>query len=216
MSKIKLKMLPSAEYIGINRDDPIRFYSLPVFGALYRRRVECCLAELSGGGRVLEIGYGSGVTFLNLAERYAEVHGLDLTADADAIQAFFRRKGVNAFLRRGSVLDMPYADGSFDSVLLISILEHLQPGDQARAFAEIARVLQPGGQAVYGIPCERPLMRLAFRLLGYDIRKHHFSTEADAAKAARSVLREVSLTGMPGPLGLFGPVYEIGHFRKAA
>jgi ubiquinone/menaquinone biosynthesis C-methylase UbiE len=214
MANPKLKLLPSSEYIGVNRDDPIRFYSLPVFGGLYRRRVECCLAELSGGGRILEIGYGSGVTFLNLSEMYQEVHGLDLTADAESIQTFYQQRGVNTHLRKGSILEMPYLEDFFDSVLLISILEHLQPGDQARAFGEIARVMKPGGQVVFGIPCERPLMRAAFYLLGYDIRQHHFSTEADAANAARSVLHEVSITGMPGPLGLFGNVYEIGHFRK--
>jgi ubiquinone/menaquinone biosynthesis C-methylase UbiE len=210
----KLKLLPLSEYIGVNRDDPIRFYALPVFGGLYRRRVECCLAELSGGGRILEIGYGSGVTFLNLTGMYREVHGLDLTADADSIQAFYRKKGVNTSLRKGSVLEMPYSDGFFDSVLLISILEHLQPDDQPRAFGEIARVLKPGGQVVYGIPCERPLMRSAFYLLGYDIRKHHYSTEADAANAARRILRQISIRQMTGPFGLFGAIYEIGHFRN--
>jgi ubiquinone/menaquinone biosynthesis C-methylase UbiE len=210
----KLQLLPLSEYTGVNRDDPIRFYSLPVFGGLYRRRVECCLAELSGGGRILEIGYGSGVTFFNLSGMYAEVHGLDLTADAESIQAFYQRRGVKTLLRKGSVLEMPYADDFFDSVLLISILEHLRPGDQARAFGEITRVLKPGGQVVYGIPCERPFMRAAFYLLGYDIRKHHFSTEGDVANAARSLLREVSRKGLPGPFGLFGSVYEIGHFQK--
>ena len=38
---------------------------------------------------------------------------------------------------------------------------------------------------VYGAPIERPLMATAFRLLGYDIRKHHFSTEKHIEEAAR-------------------------------
>jgi SAM-dependent methyltransferase len=210
----KLELLPLSEYTGINRDDPIRFYQLPVFGGLYRRRVECCLAELTGGGRILEIGYGSGVTFLNLARMYKEIHGLDLTADAAAIQAFYLGKGIKTDLRNGSILKMPYPDAHFDSILLISILEHLKPADQQQAFREIARVLKPGGQVVYGIPRDRPLMRSAFFLLGYDIRRHHFSTEVDAADAARSRLQEISIKQMPGPLGLFGGIYEIGHFRK--
>jgi ubiquinone/menaquinone biosynthesis C-methylase UbiE len=209
-----LKLLPFSEYTGVNLDDPIRFYGLPVFGSLYRRRVEYCLAELSGGGRILEIGFGSGVAFLNLSEMYREVYGLDMTASVEIIQDFYRSKGVETRLQNGSILDMPFPDGFFDSVLSISILEHLRPAEQPLAFREISRVLKSGGQVVYGIPCERPLMRYAFRLLGYDIRKHHFSTEADALHEARKIFREISVKKMRGPLSLFGEIYEIGHFRK--
>ena len=179
----KLMMFPIADYVGVNRDNPIRFYNIPIFGRLYRRRVELCLAELSGGERILEIGFGSGVTFLNLKEKYREIHGLDLTASVDEITSFFQQRGIETFLRNGSVLELPYAANTFDSVLLISILEHLQPTDQARAFGEIARVLKPGGQVVYGVPVERPLMVFFFRFLGYDIRQHHFSSHNDVSHA---------------------------------
>ena len=210
----RLKMLPISEYVGVNRDDPIRFYNAPVFGGLYRRRVELCLAELSRGERVLEIGFGSGVTFLNLHELYKEIYGMDLTANVTEIQAFFEKKGISTNLCNGSVLEMPYQDNYFDSVLLISILEHLKPNDQVKAFQEICRVLKPGGQVVYGVPVERPLMVFLFRLLGYDIHEHHFSTEEDVAQAARNVLQEKRLVRYKGPWGIFGNLYEVGHFMK--
>ncbi len=210
----QLKLFPVNEYVGVNRDDPIRFYNTPIFGALYRRRVELCLAELSGGERVLEVGFGSGVTFLNLDATYREINGLDLTADVTEIGAFFERKGITTHLRNGSVLAMPYNDDMFDSVLLISILEHLQPADQVRAFLEISRVLKPGGQVVYGVPIERPLMVFCFRMLGYDIRNHHFSTHDDVSRAAGQALRLVRMINMAGPFKLFGGIYQVGHYCK--
>ncbi len=210
----KLELFPVSEYVGVNRDDPIRFYNTPVFGRLYRRRVELCLAELSGGERVLEVGFGSGVTFINLAAQYHEIHGLDLTADVAEIEAFFDRKGIKTDLRNGSVLEMPYEDHRFDSVLLISILEHLQPADQMKAFTEITRVLKPGGQVVYGAPIERPLMVFFFHLLGYDIRLHHFSTHEDVRQAAGKFLHPMRIVNMTGPFGLFGGIYQVGHFNK--
>ncbi|TLM98166.1 class I SAM-dependent methyltransferase, partial [bacterium] len=146
----RLKLLPVSEYVGVNRDDPIRLYSLPIIGRLYQQRVEYCLAELAGGERVLEIGFGSGVAFFNLHEKYQEIFGLDLTAASEQIGHFFKERGIETHLMNGSVQEMPYPDNYFDSVFLVSILEHLKPADQKEAFSEIARVLKPGGQVVYG------------------------------------------------------------------
>jgi ubiquinone/menaquinone biosynthesis C-methylase UbiE len=213
---VRLKLLPVADYVGVKRDDPIRWYSWPVLGTLYRRRVEICLAECRGGQRILEVGFGSGVTFLNLAEKYQEIHGLDLTADVAKVRDMFAARGLQADLRNGSVLEMPYPDDHFDTVLLISILEHLKPEQQGAAFAEIRRVLKPGGQVVYGVPVERALMVFMFRVMGYNIREHHFSTEKDVAAAAGRQLEKVRITALKGAGGLLGSVYEVGHFAKKA
>jgi len=212
--RVRLKLLPPSEYVGVNRDDPIRFYGVPGLGWLYRRRVEMCLEELTGGRRVLEIGFGTGLTFFNLHDLFAEIHGLDLTASTDEIARFFRERGVETKLRQGDVRSLPYADGFFDSVLMISILEHLRPADVQAAFEEVRRVLRPGGQVVYGAPVERPLMVLAFRALGYDIHQHHFSTEAQIAAAADRTFQRVRVRQLRGPLGLTGALYEVGHFIR--
>jgi len=210
----KLKLLPYGEYAGVNRDDPLRFYFWPIIGKMYRRRIELCLAQCTGGQRVLEVGFGSGVTFCNLRELYEEIHGLDLSASVEDVAAVFKARQIEANLRNGSVLSMPYDDGFFDTVLLISILEHLKPGEQIQAFGEVRRVLKPGGQAVYGVPIERRLMVFMFRLLGCNIREHHFSTEKDVCNAADTVLDRVRIIQMRGRPAASGPVYEIGHFVK--
>ncbi|HEY1922930.1 MAG TPA: class I SAM-dependent methyltransferase [Tepidisphaeraceae bacterium] len=210
----QLKLLGKGEYVGVNSDDPIRFYRWPVIGSMYRRRVELCLGECTGGKSILEIGFGSGLTFTNLHDMYTEIHGLDLTADTSAVQSAFAKRGVQTDLRNGNILEMPYQDNQFDTVLLISILEHLKPQDQPRAFAEIRRVLKPGGQVVYGVPIERPLMVFMFRRLGYDIREHHFSTEKDVSAAAEQAMQKVRIIQMSSKPPIFGPVYEVGHFTK--
>ena len=212
--KIRLQLLPLRRYIGVDEKDPIKFYRLPVIGRMYQRRIELCLEQLTGGQAVLEVGFGSGVSFLNLSQLYQEIHGLDLTTDVHKVGEMFANLGIQTNLHNGSVLEMPYPDQSFDTVLLISILEHLQPYEQHQAFREIWRVLKPGGQVVYGVPVERPLMVFLFRLLGTDIRQHHFSTEADVRVAAQEVFGPGNITPMRGPLGLFGQVYEVGEYEK--
>lgn len=212
----RLKLMPLEKYVGVNREDPLRFYFHPLFGPAYRRRVELCLDELSGGERVLEVGFGSGLSFFNLHDLYREIWGLDLTASTDQIAELFRGEGIETHLQNGSVQSMPYPDGFFDSVLLISILEHIQPGEQADTFREIRRVLRPGGQVVYGVPVERPLMVFLFRVLGYNIREHHFSTEKDVAEAAEAVFGPGTLRTMRAPASVGPAVYQVGRFSRKA
>lgn len=173
-----------------------------------------CLELLQGGQRVLEVGFGSGVSFLNLAQGYAKIHGLDLDADCDNVSRLFAAHGVNTQLINGSVKQMPYPDAHFDAVLLVSILEHLRPEDQDAACREIQRVLRPGGVMVVGVPVERPLMVLAFRLLGYNIREHHFSTEKEVFAAAAKNLRPDAERALRGMGGLCGPIYMAKRFVK--
>ncbi len=210
----KLKLLPYRQYAGVDRDDPLRFYFRPVSGKMFRRRIELCLAECTGGQRVLEVGFGSGVTFLNLNDNYKEIYGLDLNASVEDVKAVFKAKQIETHLQNGSVLSMPYEDDFFDTVLLISILEHLKPFEQMQAFREIRRVLRPGGQAIYGVPIERGFMVFMFRLLVCNIHGHHFSTEKDMFNAADNVLNKVRVFQMKCVPSLFGPVYEVGHFVK--
>jgi len=211
----KLKLLPYHEYSGVDRNDPLRFYFWPVIGKMYRRRIELCLAECAGGERVLEVGFGAGVTFLNLHDKYKEIYGLDLNASVEDVAAVFRARQIETHLQNGSVLTTPYPDDFFDTVLLISILEHLKPSEQIQAFGEARRVLKPGGQVIYGVPVERRLMVAMFWLLGFNIREHHFSTQKDVFDAANSVLKKVKVIRMQSVPSFFGPVYEVGHFVKA-
>jgi ubiquinone/menaquinone biosynthesis C-methylase UbiE len=209
-----LKLLPYKEYRGVRREYSVIFYYLPIFGKLYRRRVELCLAECKGGDSILEVGFGSGLTFLNLNGMYKKICGLDLSCDIDEVARVFAPLGLRPELRNGNVVDMPYQAEQFDTVLLISILEHLKPEDLDRAFSEIKRVLKPGGQIVYGVPVERPFMVAMFALLGYNIRKHHFSTEKDVFHAAAKHFEQVRIISMRSTPVFLGNVYEIGHFVK--
>jgi hypothetical protein len=57
-------------------------------------------------------------------------------------------------------------------------------------------------------------MVFMFRLLGYNIREHHFSTQLDVSAAAGRFLTRKRLVQMRALAGLLGPVYEVGHYLK--
>jgi SAM-dependent methyltransferase len=51
---------------------------------------------------------------------------------------------------RGSVLDIPFGEASFESTMCLEVLEHV--ADPARALAELHRVLKPGGHLYLTTP----------------------------------------------------------------
>lgn len=107
------------------------------------------LAELDikPGGRVLEIGCGSGHTACYLAQRLqCQVTAVDLSATM--IRAARRRvaeAGLEGQVRceTADICWLPFAEGSFDYVIIQAVLMFV---DKTRALSEIRRVLRPGGQ----------------------------------------------------------------------
>jgi SAM-dependent methyltransferase len=111
--------------------------------AARRRRL---LAEARGA--VLEIGAGTGH---NLPHYPAAVDQLVLaepgTMMADRIDLGRAPGGVAARLERAAAEELPFADGSFDTV--VSTLVLCTVSDPQRAVAEAARVLRPGGRLLF-------------------------------------------------------------------
>jgi SAM-dependent methyltransferase len=93
-----------------------------------------------GAGRVLDLGCGVGHSYDLLAPR--ETVGVDVDPGALAGQD---RETVVADMRA-----LPFEDASFESVLSVHSVEHVP--DPERVVAEAARVLAPGGVAIFVTP----------------------------------------------------------------
>jgi arsenite methyltransferase len=101
------------------------------------------------GNVILDIGSGSGTDALiasTLTGPQGKVYGLDMTqAMLDKLRHNIDEMGVkNVIPIEGNAEDIPLPDGSVDVVTSNGVL-NLVP-DKPRAFAEIARVLKPGGR----------------------------------------------------------------------
>jgi SAM-dependent methyltransferase len=119
------------------------------------------LARLRPSGRVLEVGYAFAETayLVALVRSGAEVVGADLaTRDVDGMETV-----------EADVCELPFADRSFDQVLLVSTLEHVgaqnevyglavepDPGARLSALRELHRVLRPDGSLLVTVPLGEP------------------------------------------------------------
>jgi ubiquinone/menaquinone biosynthesis C-methylase UbiE len=109
-------------------------------GAEHRRRL---LAGLRG--RVVEVGAGSGVSFAYYPSTVDEVVAVEPEAHLRALAVDAAgRAPVPVHVVDGLADDLPLEDASVDAAVVAGVLCSVP--DQARALAELRRVLRPGGE----------------------------------------------------------------------
>jgi SAM-dependent methyltransferase len=164
-----------------NDEDPVEYY-YGITAPLYRGRLSIAAGLLGDGYRtLLDVGYGSGIFFLELGRRSERLVGVEVHGKETSVTDALRRLGVRAELRPGSIYDLPAADAEFDALVSLSVLEHL--GDLERALDELRRVVVRGGVCVLGFPVRQPLTDAFFRLFGFDPRELHPSSHRDILAA---------------------------------
>lgn len=116
-----------------------------------RRDLVLALLEshLEPGDDVLDAGCGTGMLLRELERRGYRAAGIDVLPPP-AQQA---ETDGDPRVEIGDVEALPFPDDSFDCVLLLDVLEHV---DDRRALAEAARVLRPAGLLLVAVPaCPR-------------------------------------------------------------
>jgi SAM-dependent methyltransferase len=98
---------------------------------------------LDGATRVLDVGTGEGQLARMAAKLGAWVVGLDPTL---AQLSVARARGDEPYVR-GTAGALPFADATFDAVIVCLVFEHI--ADYEPPIDEIARVLEPGGRFVF-------------------------------------------------------------------
>lgn len=148
------------------------------------------LAQLPRGGRVLEIGAGTGVLLERLlAAGFAEAVGVEPSHAAIAAAS----PAVRGLIREGVFVESDFAPASFDLICCFQTLEHV-PDPRALAAAS-ARLLRPGGALAlvthdYAAPLNRLLGR---RSPIIDIEHVQIFCRASLTR----LLRDAGLTPLP-------------------
>jgi ubiquinone/menaquinone biosynthesis C-methylase UbiE len=125
-------------------------------------------------GCILDVGCGPAVIETELLQRGLDVVGVDISIEM--LRHGLDRLATSPYrahcqLVPGDVERLEFADGTFDAVACMGVLEYVP--DYTRALREIHRVLREGGLAVISVPNRVSAyhlslagVRLAKRLLG--------------------------------------------------
>ena len=140
---------------------------------VYRACLEQAVEVLHPAGTVLDAGCGTGLS-TQLLLACDEVKALDFSAAS--LRTLQAKLGARDNLDTvcGDLRELPFPDATFDCVLCANALSCLSPAAQARAAAELLRVLKPHGR--------------------YAVSAHHYSR----AKQRRRWIKE----GRPGQRGV--------------
>lgn len=110
------------------------------------------LAAPAAGETVVDVGAGTGLLALALAERGLAVWAVDISP---AMCNYLRAKAASAGLKHievavGSAVSLPLVDQCADMVVSNYCFHHLSPAHKRRALLEARRTLRPGGRLVFG------------------------------------------------------------------
>lgn len=139
--------MSAQEAVTARYDRIARFYDLfdkpmDLMGVRHRRKRLLTQAR----GKTLEVGVGTGRN-LNLYPDGVDLTGIDVSAN---MLARARRAAatddIDATLELADVHDLPYADGSFDTVTATCVF--CSVADPVVGLTEVARVVHPDGQVL--------------------------------------------------------------------
>lgn len=155
------------------------------------RDVDYWLRHTGGGGRLLDIGCGSGYITTLFAEHATQVNAIETDGSgsqwevhrANTHWSGFRklfdhlnRQYTNLAFDTYTGTNIPFAENAFDHVVAYAVIEHVHRDQEEKLLREMYRVLKPGGYLyITKLPRTWSIHERLARWLGFDAHLNLYS-----------------------------------------
>lgn len=172
------KYYPSKKYYAYNKDDTRSIFEIlkeylvkNYYSPTFLSKIVTLLIKNAPaipsycqGGKILDLGCGTGVTLVLLKKLGWDVYGMDM--DKNAILTARNRELNNLTLGTYKDLDK-YQDNYFDAIRLYHVIEHLD--NPSLCLSLIRKKLKNGGELIMGTPNMGSLVSKIFKSYWYNL-----------------------------------------------
>ncbi len=128
------------------------------------------IKKIKNDSKILELGCGQskGLRYL-VSHNYIKqenIYGID---QSNVAIEFLKKKLPKANLEQGNIYSLKFNDDTFDYVLMMEVIEHLE--DPLKALKEVKRVLKPNGELIISFPNYLNFPWLIVRILSEKLNK---------------------------------------------
>jgi SAM-dependent methyltransferase len=211
---------PTAEDLRLRAPDIAWGWDEAVFNPAWHEPLfEVMARYVPRGARLLEVGAGGSATLGMLAGRLGcEAWGCEPDRHgAEAALRLAEAERARVLVVQGDGFRLPFADGSFDVVYSLGLIEHFTPRESAELVAEHRRVCRTGGRVILSVP---NLLNLphTFHKMILGSRYQYHPERSYSPRQLRAVLEEAGLrvVAADGMLPLWGVAMVPGAWRLTA
>jgi len=106
------------------------------------------MTRVERGHRLLDVGCGIGYHLERMKDRHRDLRVFGLEFDSESI--LFTARRVDGQFVNSDAGSIPFKDNSFDRVISVSVLEHLE--DDEKMMREMVRVCKDRGELIISVP----------------------------------------------------------------
>lgn len=178
---------------------PQLYYS-KILGPFYRGKLGLHMTFLpkEGIGKLLEVGFGSGIALKEFASRAKTVFAIDIHEYHSAVEKMLTGEGIdNVRLFRHNIFDEAFTEArGFDYVVSSSTFEHIPGGVLSKGIANISNILKPEGSLIVGFPLKNRLMDFLFKMYEQTYQRlkakmYRFTLDEDHPSGQNEIIPEL-------------------------
>ena len=200
-----------ALFLVLCRDAGVRYIDyLPGRYYTYVRLLDILKEHVGiGNGRLGEIGCGSGLALVLLAQSGVEAEGIDSSIAATCFAAALAESfGVSVRVQRKGAYVSGFPDGYFACTFNLGVLEHLSEKNQSRMLKEMARI-SSDAVVVFVPNCASPIYRMMDAM-------EHGSVPSDRVFACHEPAQDIDLIAPCERTGMYVVSHGAIHIAPPA